>query len=344
MDITFLVGNGFDLSLGYKTSYEDFYKYYLEQTRDSKDKAISCLRDSIANDLNSGSRLWTDFEVGLGKFTQEFGEDQVENYIEAYMDAVLKLHDYLSNLPKLDGPEVLTEEQLDAARKSIYQFYQGGTSQEQSVFPNLMEYEKTNGNGITFNFVSFNYTNFLDEYIAALAQKPIDVRSVIKPNVFHVHGLLNDYPIVGLSSEDQILNPAFQKNDDLRATLIKTITESSIGYRRSPTLKGLINKSRIVCLWGLSLGDSDKHWWNFICNWLQDDPTRILFIFKYGVAPPSNILPVDRLRKTRKVIFQLLNHSDLSAFNKNSLISRVHVIFKPETVFSFLPRISDPNK
>ena len=338
MDITFLVGNGFDLSLGYKTSYEDFYKYYLEQTRDSKDKAISCLRDSIANDFNSGSRLWTDFEIGLGRFTQEFGEDQADNYIEAYMDAVQKLHDYLSNLPKLSGPEGLTEEQLETARKKIYQFYQGGTSQEQIDFSNLLEYEKASGNAMTFNFVSFNYTNFLDEFITALAQKPVDTRSVIKPNVFHVHGLLNDYPFVGVSSEDQILNPAFQKNEDIRAALIKTNIESSIGYRRCSTLKRLIHQSHVVCLWGLSLGDSDKHWWDFIINWLHADTNRIIVIFKHGVPPPSTIHPFDRLRKTRNATSLLLRHSDLSDIDKRSLSSRIHVIFKPETVFQFPPK------
>ena len=338
MDITFLVGNGFDLSLGYKTSYKDFYKYYLEQTRDSKDKAISLLRDSIANDLNSGSSLWTDFEVGLGKFTQEFGEDQAEKYIEAYMDAVQKLHDYLLNLPKLSGPEELTEEQLDTARKNIYQFYQGGTSQEQIDFSDLLKKEKASGNDITFNFVSFNYTNFLDEFITALAQKPIDTWSVIKPNVFHVHGLLNDYPIVGLSSEDQILNPAFQKNEDCCAALIKINIENSIRYRRYSDLKGIINKSHIVCLWGLSLGDSDKHLWNFVNTWLKDDSNRIVVIYKYGVPPPSNILAFDRRRKTMNVISLLLKHSDLSIIEKNFLIPRIHVIFKPETVFEFPPK------
>ena len=351
MDITFLVGNGFDLSLGYKTSYKDFYEYYLDQTRDSKDKAISSLRDSIANDIASGSRLWTDFEVGLGKFTQEFGEDQAEKYIEAYMDAVQKLDDYLSNLPRLSGPDDLSEEQLDTARKNIYRFYQGGSQQEQIDFSNLMDIDKLNGNDITFNFVSFNYTNFLDEYITALAQKPIDIwnvrsdfkKSVINPEVFHVHGSLNDYPFVGLSSEDQILNPAFQKNDDFRAALIKTIAESSIGYRRCPTLKKMIYQSHIVCLWGLSLGDSDKHWWNSIINWLHADPNRIIVIFKHGVTPPSNILSFDRLRKTRDVSSLLLKHSDLSVMEKKSLSPRIHVIFKPETVLEFPPRISDSN-
>ena len=349
MEITFLVGNGFDLSLGYKTSYKDFYEYYLNQTRDSKDKAISCLRDSIANDLNSGSSLWTDFEVGLGKFTQEFGEDQADNFIDAYLDASQKLHDYLFNLPKLSGPEELTEEQLDTARKNIYHFYQAGTQQEQIDFSNLIGNDKANGNEISFKFVSFNYTNFLDEYIASLAQKPIetwDFRSeikkcVIKPKVFHVHGLLNDYPILGLSSEDQILNPAFQNNEDIRAALIKTNIESSIGYRSCSTLKGLINKSRIVCLWGLSLGDSDKHWWNFIVNWLHEDPNRIIVIFKHGVPPPSNILPFDRRRKTMNVTSLLLKHSELlkhsaiSDMEKIFLIQRIHVIFTPETLFEF---------
>ena len=34
MEITFLLGNGFDIQCGLKTSYIDFYKYILEKIND----------------------------------------------------------------------------------------------------------------------------------------------------------------------------------------------------------------------------------------------------------------------------------------------------------------------
>lgn len=35
MNITFFIGNGFDLNLGLKTRYKDFYKYFKENVRRS---------------------------------------------------------------------------------------------------------------------------------------------------------------------------------------------------------------------------------------------------------------------------------------------------------------------
>ena len=36
MKIVYLIGNGFDLNLGLKTSYRDFYKKYIKQKSNSE--------------------------------------------------------------------------------------------------------------------------------------------------------------------------------------------------------------------------------------------------------------------------------------------------------------------
>lgn len=58
MNITFLVGNGFDLNLGLRTSYETFYKYYIKKEP----------HDLIAKFIKDDYRLWADLELGLGEF------------------------------------------------------------------------------------------------------------------------------------------------------------------------------------------------------------------------------------------------------------------------------------
>jgi hypothetical protein len=344
MDITFLIGNGFDISLGYKTSYKDFYQYYLKQPNNSEyENAISRLKVSISDDIKSGSSLWSDFEIGLGAFTQFFGSDEANLYVDAYMDAAQKLHDYLSSLSSTIVSEDLSEKDFDLVRKNLSRFYQEANPQEKTDFSNLMNSEKANGWESSFHFVSFNYTSFLDDHVTKLAQKPLETwnrgsevrKNTVDTNVLHVHGQLNDYPVLGLSSEDQILNPDLRKNDDLRSALIKNNIESVIGYPHYSELKELINKSRIICLFGLSLGNSDKHWWDYINKWLKADSNRSVFIFEHTDNPPSRIHPQDYRRKVRKVIFRLLNHSGFSEQDKNALIPRVHVIFNTRSVLAF---------
>ena len=347
MDITFLVGNGFDLSLGYKTSYKDFYDYYLQQPNDpDHEDAISLLKKSIDADRKHKLEKWSDFEIGLGKFTQSFSTDQADAFIDAYDDAVQSLDDYLSNLPQKQDINFITDKQWGAIRKQLCCFYQESKPIEVTEFSNLKTTEQSNGWEATFHVVSFNYTNYLDKYVAKIAQEPLETwkrgsevrKHVLDPNVFHVHGLLNDYPVIGISSEDQILNQAFRKNDDLRFALIKSNIIDEIGYHRYTEFKDIINKSRIICLLGLSLGDSDKHWWDYINNWLMANQNRSIFIFEYTDTPPSNIHHTDLRRKTRKVIYRLLNHSKISDTDKQNLAKRIHVIFNTKKVLVF-PRI-----
>lgn len=51
MNITYLIGNGFDLNLGLKTRYRDFYDYYVKQP--SNDDLIK----KFKNDLEKTSRI-----------------------------------------------------------------------------------------------------------------------------------------------------------------------------------------------------------------------------------------------------------------------------------------------
>ena len=124
MDITFLVGNGFDLSLGYKTSYEDFYKWYLNQPTDSSAKsAVDKLKRNISSDIESGLKNWSDFEIGLGKFTQSFKANEVKEFLAAYEDAVLNLNNYLGALSRRNEIDRITNEQWDIIRKNLLLFY-----------------------------------------------------------------------------------------------------------------------------------------------------------------------------------------------------------------------------
>ncbi|EMG27701.1 AbiH family protein [Listeria fleischmannii] len=62
MNITFLIGNGFDIEIGLKTKFSDFYK----QLRDEKRK-----RNHIYKEITENPDKWSDFEVALGNYTKK---------------------------------------------------------------------------------------------------------------------------------------------------------------------------------------------------------------------------------------------------------------------------------
>ncbi|QZT37063.1 bacteriophage abortive infection AbiH family protein [Halosquirtibacter xylanolyticus] len=52
MNILYILGNGFDLQLGLKTSYNDFYNYYTK-LKDNPSEEITKLRSSISNFISN---------------------------------------------------------------------------------------------------------------------------------------------------------------------------------------------------------------------------------------------------------------------------------------------------
>ena len=79
MEITFLLGNGFDIQCGLKTSYLDFYKYILKKkysidlTKEiDKDPALKIDNIIYSEIYKSKDKIenWADLEFQLGVFTK----------------------------------------------------------------------------------------------------------------------------------------------------------------------------------------------------------------------------------------------------------------------------------
>ena len=56
MNILYLIGNGFDLSLGMKTRYEDFYEYYCTLGETEQNADVIALKKTI----KEGKEGWQD--------------------------------------------------------------------------------------------------------------------------------------------------------------------------------------------------------------------------------------------------------------------------------------------
>ena len=85
MNITFLIGNGFDLNLNLNTRYSDFYKYYMEHNPN----------DLLSKSIEKDYEMWSDLEIGLGKFLQSIDETQIPAFLDSKSTLELLLSDYL---------------------------------------------------------------------------------------------------------------------------------------------------------------------------------------------------------------------------------------------------------
>lgn len=66
MNILYIIGNGLDIAHHMKTSYQDFFKYYLAQPSIDGDIRV------MKNDIKSHRfETWADLEMGMGVYSSQ---------------------------------------------------------------------------------------------------------------------------------------------------------------------------------------------------------------------------------------------------------------------------------
>ena len=191
MKITFLIGNGFDLNLGLKTTYKDFYNNYL-MTLDSEVINNNVLYKHIDKNIED----WVDFETRLGLFTfpidsrdndkvnflkqakslsddNDFIEDELNNNKNFSSDVFLSaLTDFRKNFKKYLIQESKRLNNMDSLLSQV--LYNGLTSfaddyndnEKISIYSNMNNQAiLSNGDArlyIDYSFLTFNYTEFLE--------------------------------------------------------------------------------------------------------------------------------------------------------------------------------------
>ena len=86
MNVTFFIGNGFDLNLGLKTEYKSFLEDYI------KNGNSGLLTDEIKKDIDK----WSDLEMALGDYVQKNVHANDAAFIASKHDLDNKLAAYLT--------------------------------------------------------------------------------------------------------------------------------------------------------------------------------------------------------------------------------------------------------
>ena len=88
MNLTFLIGNGFDINLGLPTTYSDFLEYHASQG----------FTDMISTSMREDLCLWSDVEIGLGDFTKNVASGDIEPFLDAKDNLDRSLIEYLKSI------------------------------------------------------------------------------------------------------------------------------------------------------------------------------------------------------------------------------------------------------
>ncbi len=315
MNTLFLIGNGFDLNLGLKTRYSDFYREYAKEK--SNDKDINKLKNSITTSIEN----WSDMEIALGNFTS-----QVKT-----KDDFLKVHDHIGdNLAEYLKAE---EDILDFKLLDKSKFLQSISNPEDFLNANekaqIIMFKETWRSTSTWriSIMTFNYTETIEKMIGANTY-PIKISKngnsqIILQKIVHVHGYMDKRMVMGVNDQLQVANQKFMETIDFAEAFIKPFCNETMGHRDDKWCQNKVSTANLICIFGSSIGDTDKIWWEQIGKRLLYDQT-CLIIFTRGEEIPLRREYKKSVQK-RKIIEQFLSKTKLSKEDRNKVKSKIFV-------------------
>lgn len=123
-----------------------------------------------------------------------------------------------------------------------------------------------------------------------------------------------------------------EKKEFIRWSLVKPYLNKAIGQRKIEKAQALIDRSGIICLYGMSIGITDNMWWEYIGEWLKKYDTHLLIIYNHDSEYQDNH-PVNRLIHMEKTKNSFLEKTKLGDNAKKNVISRI-IVYDNQDIFS----------
>ena len=335
MNITFLIGNGFDINIGLKTSYLNFYDYFDERASEE---------NMLRKWIDKSDKLWSDLETGLGVSTEKITGENEETFYEDKLELIELLADYLQleqSKVNVKGKEVEVAKEL--ARSLLGVANEMPNAQNARYKEILNTYQDENR---VFQFVSFNYTNTLDQFVSVTKEKITTLAEHKAKNghqrkseigsITHIHGTVDGEMILGVNDLSQIKNSALQENSFFRSVFIKTEMNQENDLMNEDVAMKAIDNSRIVCIYGMSMGETDNMWWEKIIKWLKKDIDNLLIIYYYKKSMIGKRKQrISSKQFEREVITRLLKQGGEESDALTNPIAKQIFIITNSSIFSF---------
>lgn len=324
MNITFFIGNGFDLNLGFHTRYSDFYSYYTKKYPN----------DLLAKDIDANKADWSDLEIGLGEFLKDRYQGSEEDFIESKNKMDNALSEFLS--AEAGRNIVFTGDAAQGFQNRIVHVDQFLSTEDAERYRNETG---SVGGVIHYCFINFNYTRSVDQIIeyARKNNRPFAVHRGGGSNYeddirdpIHIHGTTKEEMILGVNDIDQ-MSKEKDISDELMLAMIKSEINDSLGNRKNEIVQATIEDSKYIVIYGMSLGLTDLRWWKSIFEWLKKDKSKSVIIFHYSTdgSVPSGGQTAQRKNRVRREFFKKVGASqeECNQFKKQVIVQINSPIF-----------------
>ena len=303
MNITFLIGNGFDLNLGLDTRYEDFLKGYVFTP------SIDSVIDSFKKHILADHATWASAEEAFGEYTKEYRglKSGAECFCDCHEDFCENLAEYLQSeeswlqLDKTDEKSV----KKFATAISFPNFIQGFREVQQQEIRQVVS---AHDGGFIYNFINFNYTTTLDQYLEAVNNTPGLFALRKYRGTSYSSGIGQCIHVHGTTSSDMILG----KSNEMNEQNIDTKTANLLG------------QSQLIYIYGMSLGRTDALWWNRIIDIMLQNPNLHVIIQCFN-GPKDTLIQrrIQTFNREKKREFLRYSNDEQKCFEQ--LESRIHI-------------------
>jgi hypothetical protein len=313
MNILYFIGNGFDLNLGMPTKFSDFYNYY--KKIESKNNIIQDLKNNIESDYKS----WADLEIAIGKYT-----DKIKNqndFDTLFIDIVDNLGNYLSQIEK-------EFEFGHFDKNKLYNYFNKPENSlpkaDTDVIKDFKQNWQSNWN---IDIVTLNYTRSLEKIINnpnnnLIIGKRSQNNSIILRSISHLHGDVDDSMVLGVNDTSQISNTNFHTNQDILESLVKSDCNQALKHTIDINCKSLISSANLICIFGSSIGDTDKCWWELIGERIKKNGKLIIFTKGEEINKRTKHITA-RVERDMKDLF--LNKTKLSPEEKELAKKNIYI-------------------
>lgn len=309
MNVTLIIGNGFDLNMGLPTAYSDFYKYYLEV---DSPKSTTLIKQEIGEK----PRNWADLEKSMGDISKKYQQDS-DAYIEAFENVRDELAKYLGEVDKIVIPNLdnLAENLLQDIL-NVDRYLDNKPKQEYRDFLDSIN----SRNDIELTVINFNYTSTVEKMMALHSERTMPPKKVALHEVIHVHQDLNTGILMGVNDVSQIANEGFGNEFDIRSMMVKPFINVMFAAGNDNRAKDVITNSHVIILFGTSFGETDEDWWKWIKTYMYGNNKRIIY------CPYENdtVRPTHETNVIRKIHYSKLKLAQRLGGNNPDMVKDLY--------------------
>lgn len=339
MQTTYIIGNGFDVNLGIKSTYWDFYQYYTGLPPVENQYVMNVrqqMTDYIKNFTNKAKQDidWSDLEKALGEYSTNI---PAEEFKTVFFDIEGILMDYLAKQADMLEIDDKMKQQImkDFCRPDTNDNFKPGPI---NSIRNHKTYYRNASEMISI--INFNYTSTLERLLdykggrVSIGTNSIGM-SVYVEDIIHIHRSLADGDIIlGVNDLNQIADQSYRERVEILDCLVKPQANENQEDGINDRVRNVIHSSDLIVIFGSSMGETDRMWWTEIGERLLNSKALLLY-FMYSKTPIThgmyNLPGVIRDKRNELAKKMFIEENQFTTVEKRILIGYRPKIFSVPT-------------